>query len=156
MTEEDYEEWLPAHLEEFAAGKVRAGNWPAEGAVERARQQMRELLPQGVATPGHLLFHIWDDARAKSVGSLWIKTGEPIQGNSVFIYNIEVHEVERGRGYGSATLTELIKQMTKAGAKNIALHVFAFNEAAYRLYVRHGFIVTNINMSKPLYQTISV
>lgn len=150
MSETDFQAWLPATTERYAEDKVRAGNWPGGGALERSRKELAALLPQGRQTPEHLFFNVVDSTDKAIVGNLWVKTATPVLGGTTVIYNIEVNEERRGRGYGTATLAALEQRMRAQGAVRLALHVFGFNQSAQRLYQRMGYEVTNVAMSKPL------
>jgi len=146
MSAEQYASWSPQQVEAYALDKVQAGNWPQAGALERSRQEMLELLPRGVDTPGHRIFNIVN-VENQVVGDLWIKLPGPAE-EAVFIYNIKVHSDQRGRGYGHAALKKLELRLKEEGAQQLSLHVFGFNQDAQRLYQRLGFEVTNISMSK--------
>jgi hypothetical protein len=56
MTQADYDAFLERAIPEYAADKVRVGNCPAEGALERSRTEFLGILPTGTATPNH---HLW-------------------------------------------------------------------------------------------------
>jgi ribosomal protein S18 acetylase RimI-like enzyme len=67
-----------------------------------------------------------------------------------FIYNIEIDETQRGKGYGKATMLALESEVRALGLHRIGLHVFGHNETAIRLYERSGYHTTNILMAKDL------
>jgi hypothetical protein len=51
MTAEEYEAYLEEMAPDYAREHVEAGNWPEEGSVERAVNEMREVyLPQTIVT----------------------------------------------------------------------------------------------------------
>lgn len=150
MTDSEYAQWLPEQTREYAASKVKSGNWPKEKALELATQQMQELLPKGPATPGHRIWVIEDERTKTSAGVLWVNVKESNRGREAFIYNIEVPESMRGGGYGTAALAELEKVMKREGVTALLLHVFGYNTGARRLYERCGYEITNVNMAKKL------
>ena len=55
MTAEEYVDWYPRAISEYAEGHIKAGSMPADKAHELAAKQFAELLPDGLATPAHHL-----------------------------------------------------------------------------------------------------
>ncbi len=47
MTDAEFTAYLAVLLPDYAAEHVRAGNWTAEEAEEKAAAQTREILPDG-------------------------------------------------------------------------------------------------------------
>jgi ribosomal protein S18 acetylase RimI-like enzyme len=129
---------------------VQAGNWPAEGAVERARAEMDRLLPERELTPGHALYTARDKATHERVGSIWLYYKVTEQGGDAFVYDLFIEESCRGKGYGEELLRAGEALMRQHGAKKIALHVFGFNTVAQSLYRKLGYQITNVNMAKLL------
>jgi GNAT superfamily N-acetyltransferase len=149
MTQATYEAWVARTVPEYAAEHVNAGNWPAEGALERAAAEFSHYLPDGRATPGH---HLWSilDAAGSSVGILW--TGPRGSGapGALFIYDIAIDPEQRGRGYGRAALEALHAWARAHGFGRVGLHVFGSNDTARRLYLRAGYVETDVMMEKRL------
>ncbi|MHB0857092.1 MAG: GNAT family N-acetyltransferase [Anaerolineae bacterium] len=135
----------------YAAEKVRAGNWAAEDALARAEADFTQLLPQGIATPGHLLYAIEEAAADTLVGVLWVGTVREGGGPAMaYLYDFVIYPGYRRRGYGAAALYALESVVRGMGLDTIGLHVFGHNHAARALYERLGYQVTNLNMSKRL------
>jgi len=149
MTEAIYEAWLARTVPEYAAEHVDAGNWPADGSLERAEEEFREFLPDGVATAGH---HLWSirDAAGVHVGILWAGPRIPPVPGALFIYDIAVDPEWRGRGYGQAALEALHAWARTNGYERVGLHVFGWNDIARRLYLRTGYVETDVTMEKRL------
>ena len=143
-----YEEFRTRLVREYAADKVAAGNWPAEGSLVRSETEMRELLTDGLATDGHWLWTIEDEA-GRDVGDLWIGP-HATDRESVYIFDIKVRPEARGRGIGRAALDALESWARSAGYRRIGLQVFGSNAVARRLYTRAGYIETNVLMEKHL------
>jgi len=142
----ELEPYLERLVPDYAADHVRVGNWPAEGAEARARAQVAELLPQGVATPGHALFRI-EDASGATVGALWLAVrGSAAGAVEAFVYDLAIDPEHRRRGFASAALAEAASWARRQGARRLALHVFGDNEAARRLYRRLGFEEADVHM----------
>ena len=148
MTPAIYEPWVERSIREYADGHVAAGNWPAEGAVERAQAEFEALLPQGAATPGMELWSI-RDADGAHVGILWVGP-RPRAEHVLFIWDIEIEAAMRGRGFGEAAMEALHAWAREHGYERVGLHVFGSNDVARRLYLRTGYVETDVMMEKRL------
>lgn len=104
-----------------------------EAPVDRAAQRER------------FLEHIDGSARGASVVAV---AGEHIVGHArvdLTPYNVAglgmmVDARWRGRGVGGALVEAMVDASRQLGAHKIALQVWPHNEAALRLYRRHGFV----------------
>ena len=149
MTPAIYEAWLARTVPEYAAEHVNAGNWPAEGSLERAAAEFGDYLPAGLETPGHLLWSVRDAAGAH-VGILWAGPRGSDTPGALFIYDIAIDPEWRGRGYGQAALEALHAWARANGFDRVGLHVFGSNDTARRLYLRTGYVETDVIMEKRL------
>lgn len=148
MTAAEYDAWLPGAIEAYAADHVRAGSRPADTALESATKEFATLLPDGVDTAEHhLLIGVDGD---EPVGLLWLNIPESGGQTRSFVYDIEVDDSKRGKGYGRAIMLAAEDYSRAKGATAIRLHVFGDNTVARRLYESLGYQATNINMVKPL------
>lgn len=150
LTNDELEPLLARLVPAYAADHVRAGNWSQADAEARAWQQTRELLPQGVDTPGHELLHIVDADSNEPVGHVWTVLQQTPAGRQAFVYDLYVAPERRRRGYAAAALAEVEVRARAAGATRLGLHVFGDNEGAIALYRRAGFAVADVMMAKPL------
>ncbi|HSB89907.1 MAG TPA: GNAT family N-acetyltransferase [Anaerolineales bacterium] len=148
MTEEEFRSFLSKDIEDYAAEKVKAGNWTAEEALRRSQQDHDGLLPRGLASPHQHLYTIELDG--EPVGRLWLSTDPKLGGGVGFIYDVFVAEAFRRRGVAKQALRLLETEALQFGLKSLALHVFGFNTAARSMYEDLGYTVTNINMAKAL------
>jgi ribosomal protein S18 acetylase RimI-like enzyme len=145
MTQSEFEQYFTRAVPEYAASKVTAGIHSAQDAERLAREEIEGLVPEGLATPGQLLFTAVDGGTA--VGILWLAL--PAQGRpQAWIYDIEVDEVHRGRGYGRAIMLAAERELAARGMHELGLNVFGYNTAAIRLYESLGYEVTAQQMSK--------
>ncbi len=149
MSVEAWLRWRDAAVRGYAADKVRAGTWPAEGAEARADREFTDLLPQGLATPDHELRSIVNEA-GEVVGMIWFGPLRQAGRGECFIWDIEVLEEARGRGYGRAALVALEPMARDRGYDSIGLHVFGDNGVARHLYRSSGYIETDVMMRKTL------
>ncbi len=149
MTPDAYARWLDTIVVAYAGDKVRVGAWPEDEALERSQRAFETLLPQGLATPGHELRSIVAE-NGTSVGVLWFAPNDELRGAVAFIYDIEIDEAHRGRGYGRAALEALEPLARSLGFDAIGLHVFGDNDVARGLYRSAGFVETDVMMRKPI------
>lgn len=137
MTAAAYESY-EVHLNAaYAQELFEAGAHPdLAAATEAADLSQLELLPDGVDTPGH---HLWSALDGDTtVGILWVHTDGP----GAFIYDIEVHEDQRRRGYGREVLDAGAVAARALGAEVLGLNVFGPNAGARALYERAGYATT--------------
>jgi ribosomal protein S18 acetylase RimI-like enzyme len=147
MDEATYAAWLETTIREYAQEKVEAGNWLASEAQERSEQGFAELLPQGRATPGHQLRSMVN-ADGERVGYAWFVPVERPFGRVAFIYDIAVNQEHRRKGHAQAALAEIEAFARAHDCVGVELHVFGWNTAARQLYLRSGYVETNITMLK--------
>jgi len=150
MTVDEYDAWQHALAVDYAAEKVAAGTWAAEGAVQRALDESAEMLPDGVDTARMIIFRaIADDGRP--VGRAWVGLDHPRGApGTAFLYDIEVDEGERGQGFGRALLAAVEDAVRTAGRSALELNVFRTNDTAVGLYETSGYRTTTQQMRKEL------
>ena len=148
MTEKEFQTFLAESIPEYAAEKVKAGNWDSDVALARSRDEHAKLLPEGLTSPNQHLYTVELDGNP--VGRLWLSVDPDVAGGAGFIYDLFVAESFRRRGIAALAMQLLEKEARRLGLGNLALHVFGYNLAARALYQKLGYEITNINMSKPL------
>jgi len=133
--------------EHYIAERIKAGERP-EDAHRVSESQFGQLFPGGApADDQHVMNVVADEA---TVGTLWM--GRPFSGDSAtwFVFDIEIAEEARGRGYGRAAM-EAAEVWTRAhGGTRVALNVFGPNLIARALYDSLGYEVQAISMFKEL------
>ena len=145
MTQSEFEQYVARAVPAYAAEKAAAGIHSAQDAERLASEEIEGLVPDGLATPGQLLFTAVDEGTA--VGILWLAL--PTQGRpQAWIYDIEVAEAHRGKGYGRAIMLAAERELAARGVHELGLNVFGQNTAAIRLYENLGYAVTAQQMSK--------
>lgn len=148
FTESEFKTYLEKAVPAYAADNVRAGYWSEQEALERSRKSFDGLLPQGIKTENNYLFRIELKESGEKVGMLWMKHEAPHPHG--FIFDIELDEKQRGKGYGKQAMLALEEFGKGLGLETIGLHVFAYNTAAMKLYRGLGYEVTSQNMTKRL------
>ncbi|MER7624118.1 GNAT family N-acetyltransferase [Streptomyces sp. NPDC126503] len=148
MTEAEFEAWSARAKEGFAQSWIERGV-PEEQARAKAEESHRRHLPRGLATPGAAVHVAVRDGR--DVGLLWTGRMEQGPGERLgFVYEVEVAEDQRGRGYGRALMLLAERVAREAGETRLGLHVFAGNTPALRLYDSLGYRTTHVNSAKTL------
>lgn len=150
MAEADFPAFVERHSADYARDKVRSFSWPAEGALERARQDFAKFLPEGVRSPGQALYDLVSKASGETVGQLWLELESAREPGTAFVYLIHVEPAWRRRGLGRAAMALAEEEAKRRGCREIRLHVFGFNEAAISLYRAIGYGFVDMLMRKPL------
>jgi RimJ/RimL family protein N-acetyltransferase len=145
IQQEDFERFLERGIREYAEDHVRNGNWPAEGAVERSKEEFEHYLPDGIHSKYQYLYSIIDDSGNK-IGVLWVQVKE----QKAFIYDFIINEAFRGKGYGKQALVAMDEKLKSLKVESVGLHVFGDNITAQELYKKMGYQITGIHMKKLL------
>jgi GNAT superfamily N-acetyltransferase len=148
MTPEEYQ----AATEHREAESVRELSrlMPEELARERVRAGTARFLPDGLDTAGHHLLTA-ENAAGQAVGNAWVgpDPGRAAgMADSGWLYDINVFEPFRRRGYGTALLAAVEELAAGEGLAALGLNVVGDNEAAIALYRRRGYDVTSMVMRK--------
>jgi ribosomal protein S18 acetylase RimI-like enzyme len=148
MTEQEYAAWAATSVDTYTQEWVGRGV-PEEQARRKSERDHATNLPDGLATPG-MYFHVLVHDGAV-LGYVWVARRDVPDGDDLgYVFDVEVHEEYRGRGYGRA-LMHLAEDITlDAGLGLLGLHVFADNTPALRLYESLGYEVTQYNLAKAL------
>ncbi|MFD9646700.1 GNAT family N-acetyltransferase [Streptomyces sp. NPDC059082] len=148
VTEAEFDDWSAKSRAAFAQSWIDRGV-PEEQALAKAEDSGRRFLPQGLATPGATISVAVRDEQV--VGFLWVGRLEREPGKGTgFVFEIEVVEEQRGKGYGRGLMLLAEHIALEAGERLIELHVFAGNTPAIRLYESLGYRTTLLNSAKPL------
>ncbi len=135
MSSEEFDAFFARAVEDYAAILARTGI-SAEAAAERSAEQTNRLLPSGIDSPGMEFFHGWVGDTA--VGLLWLDVSQRM----AFVYNVEVVESQRRKGYGAALMNAAALWARAHDHPVLGLNVFAHNPGAKALYDKLGFRVT--------------
>ena len=133
---------VPAYADEL----VLARGADRDAAMGNAEETFPESL-QAVAEEGQWIFRVTADGA--DVGWLWIAPA-PLDGDGLFIYDVEVDEPHRGRGLGRATMLAAEDFAREQGHDRIGLNVFGWNQRAESLYRSLGYEVMSTQMRKTL------
>jgi ribosomal protein S18 acetylase RimI-like enzyme len=148
MTQAEYDVYIERLITDYAQDNVRAGYWSEDEALERSRQQTVSLLPQGLQTKNHYLYTMFDGDMA--VGIIWLRAELDRPVKVGFLFDVEIHQEFRGRGYGREIMSLIEEKARKLDIKKLALHVFGYNDVARKLYESAGYEISSLNMIKAL------
>jgi ribosomal protein S18 acetylase RimI-like enzyme len=147
MTGDELAARTAALTEDYALDLHRSRGLPLDLARLESRRQTAELLPDGVATDGMLMFVAEADGAA--VGWIWISLpSSPERPDTAWIYEVQIDAGHRRNGYGGAVMRAAESELARRGVTRLALNVFGDNTAAIRLYESLGFRTTSQQMAK--------
>jgi RimJ/RimL family protein N-acetyltransferase len=137
-------------IRHYADEHVRGGKWSAAEALAESAQVHHGLLPQGLRTKDHYIWHICERDQGAVVGMVWFANIEKGGKRVAYVYDFNIALEWRRKGYGEEAFKLMEDKARSLDLTSIALHVFGHNHAAYALYQKLGYVATNINMSKSL------
>lgn len=150
LSEEQLQTYLEGAIRSYAEEHIKGGRWTTENALENSRKEFEALLPQGTQTPNQYLYSIYDEENGEHVGILWFARQQREGVWTAFVYEIEVFEPYRRRGYGSRAFVLMEEKVRELDLSTIGLHVFGHNHGAVKMYEKLGYVATNIMMRKTL------
>jgi GNAT superfamily N-acetyltransferase len=137
--------WLEAAHRFYVDDLVANGGLTAEEAERKATSDHGALFPAGLRSEGHHVFYV-EDERGETIGRLWFAE-KPF---GVWLYEIELEERVRGRGFGRETMLVFEERARGLGAQKVVLNVFGGNERARSLYRSLGYAEESVHMGKRL------
>ena len=148
MNEDEVAAFAAGAMGGYVQERIASGEKPEE-ARRIAAVQTRELFPDGKPAPGQLLYRVVDD-EAAAVGSLWIGPRTPENAAAYWVWDVEIDETQRGKGFGRAAMVMAEEAARDHGATELGLNVFGHNAVARSLYESMGYQTAAVNMRKPL------
>ncbi|MEV6928612.1 GNAT family N-acetyltransferase [Dactylosporangium sp. NPDC051485] len=147
MTQAELDAMTPALKREYAEDELRAGRGTAESVHAKVEELFARLLPQGVGTPGQLLFNGVADGAV--VGRIWLALPAE-QHDQAWVYDVQVDPAHRRRGHGRALMLAAEEELKRRGVAKLGLNVFGHNPGARALYEELGYETMSVQMSKEL------
>jgi ribosomal protein S18 acetylase RimI-like enzyme len=148
LREDEFEAWYPATRDAYAEDMIRNGGLASERATAKAAEDMERLFPDHAPAPDQLVYVLEVDG--EEVGNLWVSARTEGFQPGLFIYDINVDERHRGRGYGKAAMRLAEEEARRLGLDTISLNVFGDNTVARNLYRSLGYRENAVAMSKRL------
>lgn len=150
MNQDQFEALMELSERDQIEGHVREGRWrPEEAKANMARLKV-QFLPQGLATPNHFFWAVVDAGSGAEVGGLWVALAEEDGQRQFWVFEIQVYEPYRRRGYGTQAFLAMEEKAREMGVSSVALHVFADNHPARAMYQKLGYIGTDTQMVKAI------
>ena len=143
MKNDEFTAWLPQLREEYAGDLVRDYAMSQDHARAQAAIEVERDLPSG-----HSVWVIEVDG--EPIGHLWLSERRNFYEPALVVYDIDVDEPHRGRGYGRAAMLFAEEEARRRGLSRIVLHVGARNDVARNLYRSLGYQENEVAMSKPV------
>ena len=143
--------WLEETRRSYEQSRIESGE-SAEVAARKARAGMTASFPGGKVAPGHLVYDVVareDNGQSTTVGYLWISQADE-KADAWWVSDIEIHEEQRGKGYGRAAMQLAEDAAAEQGAATLGLNVFGYNTVARELYESLGYETVSTQMRKPV------
>jgi GNAT superfamily N-acetyltransferase len=140
MTADEIAAYFSDAVQTFADESMAADpSLTREAALVNSREVHERILPQGVDTPGHDFLVALDAAAGRRIGITWLFHEEL----AAFVYDVEVDEAERAKGYGRALMNAAAEHVRGLGMEVLGLNVFGHNHVAHALYDALGYDVVD-------------
>jgi ribosomal protein S18 acetylase RimI-like enzyme len=149
MTEPEFDWFVESSLAAFVEEMVNQGQLKAEDGPAEIQRRRRRHLPDGIETQHMALFV--GEVDGVAIGRLWLALpGAPNHLDTAWVYNVEIDEAHRGKGYGRGLMLAAEAELVHRGVTKLGLNVFGGNTTAIRLYQSLGYEVISQQMSKSL------
>lgn len=149
MTDEEFCFYREKSLKDFTLRKVKNEKIDIKKAQEIAEKVFGKLLPNAQNTENNFLYAVINDSN-KQVGILWFGVNENALIKEAFLFDIEIFEDFRGKGYAKKALQLMEEKLKEKNVFKISLHVDADNDVAYNLYKKMNYYPTNIKMERDI------
>jgi len=149
MTADEFRAYRRHSVATYADDMVRDVKLPPQAAQARSVAVLHDVLPQGLGTPDHWI-EVAEDEDGEPVGVLWFARRSTPAGDIAYLFDIQVEEAMRGRGFGRRLMELLEDRAAALGLRRIELNVFGHNEVARRLYEELGYV----EMSRQLFKEL--
>lgn len=149
LPESEYAAWRDHQIREYARDKVTNGTWNEQESLTRATADQDALLPEGLQTPGHLVFRVEDNS-STLIGWFWVGLSTEGPPGLAWLFDIEIIPQFRGQGHGRGTMALAESAARQLGCHRLGLHVFAHNPVARHLYESCGYKVTDYSYAKSI------
>jgi GNAT superfamily N-acetyltransferase len=135
MTQDEFTDWRARAVEGYAAQRADSGAQSAAEAAAHSAAEFDMLLPDGLATADQTFVCLCKGDEV--VATNWI-CHRRAPGTS-WVYDVEVSEQHRGKGYGRAAMIIGERATLDAADTHLALNVFGQNTVAIGLYYSMGY-----------------
>lgn len=146
LTAEQIDFYLPHSRRGYVDDLVRAGALDSDRARRKAAADYTSLDDEGTL---YVAGFAEVDGVEEWVGVIgWVLKGFDVDHDepTLYIYDLEVFERFRRRGFGEALLAHASAEAERAGAEAVRLTVWEGNDGAKALYRKVGFVEENARM----------
>lgn len=140
MTQNEFPDYRQWQIDIYAAEKVAAGRCSPEVAMRESIEEVSQLLPNNLDSPGQFIFVA--ELGNERIGTIWMSLNEELEVPRAFGVYIEIEPTLRGQGLGRELMYATRLECRKLGARGFGLSVFGHNSIARNLYESLGFEVT--------------
>ncbi len=137
ITSEELEKYKKAIPEQYAEEMFATSCMTKEEAYTIAKDNIDRLLPEGRIREDYHMEVMID--QSMEVGFVWYGQREISGYQVVYIYDLEVYNEYRRKGYGDKIMNFLEDYAKNNGIEKIVLNVFLHNKGAVALYDKHGY-----------------
>lgn len=145
MPDSVYEGYMKDHSFEYAEDRRIADHETLEVALKTVEKKIKQLLPEGKATPNHYFYCVTDCVSNERVGYVWLQMN--LVDKIAWLYHIVVFEKYRHQGYGRAAMEQVKNRARELGARILWLNVMGHNTTAQKLYESSGLKTAAIHMN---------
>jgi GNAT superfamily N-acetyltransferase len=136
MSEDQFADWRTKGVEDYAAQVAASGSMSRAEAAAKSSAEFGRLLPDGLHTANQEFLCLC--AGDEVVATNWI--GVHRSPGTSWVWEVEVSEQHRGKGYGRAAMLAGEQATLDAGDSHLALNVFGQNAVAIGLYTSMGYL----------------
>lgn len=150
MTADEISRYVAVGHDAYVAEYAANSGEPEDEVRRRTEEQYASYFPDGKPAPGHRLLIL--ESEGNAVGWTWVGP-HPRQAEdptAAWLYNIEINEDFRGRGYGCSCLDLVEAHLAQRGVTELGLNVFGSNKVARRLYASADYREVAVSMTKAL------
>ena len=144
---------VPAYIERGRAAYrqdlVTQAGLTKEAAERKAQVDWERLLPEPKVPDGAHMYVV-EDETGERVGVLWWTERDGDSGRTAYVFEIEIAEAFRGRGYGKEAMRLFEEDARARGLTEASLLVLGGNEVARSLYRSLDYAERAVFMSKSL------
>ncbi len=149
MNKAEFNFWKTRSESGYASDKMKANSISKEGAQKRARDDFKRCFPNGLDSKDCFFYSAKNDT-GEVLGYVVLLVRGSDNDRRAFIGDVIIEEQYRGQGYGKQIMELVEREVLNMGLKKIGLHVFGFNNAAIQLYIKMGYVTTDLSMEKDL------
>ena len=127
--ESEIDKYIDRVIEQFSVALAKTGI--KNPAVIAENKVIGEFFPERKPNDKQFVFHIQDVDTGTQVGWIWLAD----RGNAELrVADLHIHEVNRGLGYGAASMIVAEQFAIDKGFSTISLNVFDENVVAKKMY----------------------